>query len=410
MKEAFRLCSTCAVGFSTRGNSLERFAAWDFLLFFFPPFRWAGQEGGGGGVSGCTWCCVPEGFLPSRWISVQREGMVGGGVSLDSCLLLASALPPLQLLRELGRVGLLVRSGLPLPTLLPRLSLPVPRRTFNDVGNWWRLWRPAPSCYPLVVPDLRVEEHGRIRELVHGRIVLVTVAVVLALAPLPVCGQEVESVGGGHRRGRSCVRSRCERSRPSDRYRSRRLRFCSQGDRSRTSDWYRSRHDRSRSSDCYRSRRQRARSPARRGDHGDRSRSRDRWPSSTDRSRSREKGRQARRDQQEGVETVEVSQAPAVSEAPAGATPVETLLAYWVPCLQLNQDFYKWNTGSVVFIKIDSVFPVLGKGVFWNTHDGVLTKTVLPKRSELDSAQGQGSRVALLEGVFTQEYPTLDRG
>ena len=57
--------------------------------------------------------------------------------------------------------------------------------------------------YPPVVPDLRVEEHGRIRELAHGRIVLVTVAVVLALAPLPVRGQEVESVEGGHRRGRS---------------------------------------------------------------------------------------------------------------------------------------------------------------------------------------------------------------
>ena len=54
-----------------------------------------------------------------------------------------------------------------------------------------------------MVPDLRIEEHGRIRELVHGRVVLVTVAVVLALAPLPVRGQEVESVEGGHRRGRS---------------------------------------------------------------------------------------------------------------------------------------------------------------------------------------------------------------
>ena len=54
-----------------------------------------------------------------------------------------------------------------------------------------------------MVPDLRIEEHGRIRELVHGQVVLMIMAVVLALAPLPVCGQEVESVGGGHRRGRS---------------------------------------------------------------------------------------------------------------------------------------------------------------------------------------------------------------
>ena len=49
-----------------------------------------------------------------------------------------------------------------------------------------------------MVPDLRIEEHRRIRELVHGRVALVTVAVVLALAPLPVRGQEVESVEGGH--------------------------------------------------------------------------------------------------------------------------------------------------------------------------------------------------------------------
>ena len=58
-------------------------------------------------------------------------------------------------------------------------------------------------CYPPVVPDLRIEEHGRIRELMHGRVALVTVTVVLALAPLPVSGQEVESVEGGHRLGRS---------------------------------------------------------------------------------------------------------------------------------------------------------------------------------------------------------------
>ena len=61
-KEAFspfRLCSTCAVGFSPRGNSFGSFAAWDFFLFSFPPFRWAGEEGG---VSRCTWCCVPAGL------------------------------------------------------------------------------------------------------------------------------------------------------------------------------------------------------------------------------------------------------------------------------------------------------------------------------------------------------------
>ena len=65
------------------------------------------------------------------------------------------------------------------------------------------LRRTTPECYPLVVLYLRIEGHGRLRELMHGREVLVTVAVVLALSPLPIHGQEVESVGGGHRRGRS---------------------------------------------------------------------------------------------------------------------------------------------------------------------------------------------------------------
>ena len=53
----------------------------------------------------------------------------------------------------------------------------------------------------------------------------------------------------------------------------------------------------------------------------DRSRSRGRSPPSSDRSWSKERGRRARHEQQEGVETVTVSQAPAVSEAPAVATP-----------------------------------------------------------------------------------------
>ena len=126
-----------------------------------------------------------------------------------------------------------------------------------------------------MVPNLRIEEYGRIRELVHGRVALVTVSVVLALAPLPVRGQEVESVEGGHRRGRfsSSVQSCRDRSRSSDRYRSRRVRSHSRGDRSRSSDRYRSRRersrrDRSRSSDRYRSRRQRTRSPARQGGRG----------------------------------------------------------------------------------------------------------------------------------------------
>ena len=62
-----------------------------------------------------------------------------------------------------------------------------------------RLRSLATACYPPVVLDLRIEEQGRIRGPGHVGVALVDVAVVLALAPLPVRGQEVESVGSGHR-------------------------------------------------------------------------------------------------------------------------------------------------------------------------------------------------------------------
>ena len=50
-----------------------------------------------------------------------------------------------------------------------------------------------------MVLDLRIEEQGRIRGPGHVGVALVDVAVVLALAPLPVRGQEVKSVDSGHR-------------------------------------------------------------------------------------------------------------------------------------------------------------------------------------------------------------------
>ena len=62
-----------------------------------------------------------------------------------------------------------------------------------------------PVCYPPVVLDLRIEEHGRIGEPGHDRVAPVDVAVVLALSPLPVRDQEVESVDAGHRTGRSLL-------------------------------------------------------------------------------------------------------------------------------------------------------------------------------------------------------------
>ena len=61
-----------------------------------------------------------------------------------------------------------------------------------------RLRSLATACYLPVVLDLRIEEQGRIRGPGHVGVALVDVAVVLALAPLPIRGQEVESVDSGH--------------------------------------------------------------------------------------------------------------------------------------------------------------------------------------------------------------------
>ena len=141
-----------------------------------------GKQGGSQGAPGVVSRGAPS--PPARSRSSERGGSVSG--------LLPGARGP-------------ARSRLPLPVPLPRLSLPVPHRTFNDVRNRERLRSLAPACYPPVVPDLRIEEHGRIRELGHERVAPVDVAVVLALSPLPVCSQEVESNDDGHRLGRSLL-------------------------------------------------------------------------------------------------------------------------------------------------------------------------------------------------------------
>ena len=60
----------------------------------------------------------------------------------------------------------------------------------------------APFLDLPVFPDLWIEEQRRIVELALGRTALMTMAVVLALAPLTVRGQEVETVRGGHPLGR----------------------------------------------------------------------------------------------------------------------------------------------------------------------------------------------------------------
>ena len=129
----------------------------------------------------------------------------GVGVPLGIRLGRAGALPLLLLLRERAKWELPARCRLPFPAPPTSRSLPNSHRTFHDMRIRGRLRSLATACYPPVVPDLRIEDQGRIRGPGHEGVALVDVAVVLALAPLPVRGQEVESVDAGHRPRRALL-------------------------------------------------------------------------------------------------------------------------------------------------------------------------------------------------------------
>ena len=108
---------------------LREFRSLGLLPLLFPALQVGRGRGRGLGVH-LVLCPgglppLPLGLGPAR----------GVGVSLGFRPLRASALPLLQLLRVLAKGELLGRSGLPLPAPLPRLSLPIPRRTLDDVGN-----------------------------------------------------------------------------------------------------------------------------------------------------------------------------------------------------------------------------------------------------------------------------------
>ena len=150
------------------------------------------QEGSQGAPGVFVW-----GGLPPLPLDLGRAR--GVEVPLGCRLGRAGSLPLLLLLRERAKWELPARCRLPFPAPPTSLSLPNSHRTFHDVRIRGRLRSLATACYPPVVLDLRIEEQGRIRGPGHVGVALVDVAVVLALAPLPVRGQEVESVDSGHR-------------------------------------------------------------------------------------------------------------------------------------------------------------------------------------------------------------------
>ena len=159
----------------------------------------AKKVGGGGGGLGMHLVLRPVG-LPPLPLDLGPARRVE--VPLVARLVPASALLSLLLLREVERGELLVRSGRPLLSLLPRWPLPAHHCTLCDVVSRGSLPRSAPVRDPLVFPDLQIEEQGRIVELALGRAAPVTGLGVLALAPLPVRCQAVENVVAGTRLGR----------------------------------------------------------------------------------------------------------------------------------------------------------------------------------------------------------------
>ena len=277
--------------------------------------------------------------------------------------------------------------------------------------NRERLRSLAPACYPPEVCDLRIEEHGRIRGLDHGRVAPVDVAVVLPLSPLPVHGQEVESVDVVHRPGRSLFVTGCGLLTATGRgvealvlgetaldpridtgLAGTALGVTGLGLLTAT-EYVIS---------------VRVPLPARevevtgRGHPisrvtRDRSRSRDRQPSSPARSRAGEKGRLARRDQQEGGEAV-VSQPPAVSEVSVGVTPAAggTSLSTLPSTVQDLARFFLSLSGSSSLGAVSSVAGVAasaaasGGSVCPSTAAGdavtICTTTVTPAGAGVPSA------------------------
>ena len=154
-----------------------------------PPLLPALQEGrirgdGGSGIG------VHLLLLPVRLplLPLDLGPARGVKVSLGTRLLRVSASLSLQLLREQQRGRLLGCRGLPSPAPLPRLLLPTHRSTLYDVMSQGKLRRLAPILDPPAFPDLRIEEQGRIVEPALDRTALVTVAAILALAPLTARG------------------------------------------------------------------------------------------------------------------------------------------------------------------------------------------------------------------------------
>ena len=142
-----------------------------------------GRGGGGLGVH-----LVFLGVLPP--LPLDFGPARGAGVPLGICLVRAGSLL-LLLLREVEERELPSCCRCPFPASPSLLTLPNSHRTFHDVRIRGSHQSLAPAFYPPASHALRGVDRGRIRGLGRVRLALMDVAVSLALAPLPVRGQEV---------------------------------------------------------------------------------------------------------------------------------------------------------------------------------------------------------------------------
>ena len=99
-----------------------------------------------------------------------------------------------------GGAGVARSRQTPFSRVSESVDSPNSRRTFHNVRIRGSRQPLAPALYPPAIHALRGVDRGRIRGLGLERVALVDVAV--ALAPLPVRGQEGVSVGGGHQLAR----------------------------------------------------------------------------------------------------------------------------------------------------------------------------------------------------------------
>ena len=183
---------------SPRAGGLLRKSCTLRLLLLLPSLQ-EGRLRWGGGRSRYTPGAASRGASspPARPRSSERGGRVSGRSSGARERAPVSSAPS-----GAGEGELLVLSGRPLLTLLPRWPLPAHHCTLCNVVSREILPRSAPVRDPLVFPDLRIEEQGRIVEPALGRAAPMAGLGVIALALLPARGQAVESVITGAHLGR----------------------------------------------------------------------------------------------------------------------------------------------------------------------------------------------------------------